>query len=796
MDSGAPSPLMAERPVASRLQLLLAFALSLAFALPFLDKPVHQDDWAYLRVAELLAENPDDILAETTTYQGGTISAGEGILHGPVWIHTLNLCIAMGGDLDTAVRLAHWISALCLALLGLSLASLAGRYGLQPLATALLVTLSPVPLVLAGNLMTDLPMLACFSASLALGVRGLERGSLRTLLAAGLVGAVAALIRYHGLAVLPMLLALPLAWPRSRFAEATPESSQPRLRARHFAPFALGLVIVAGFLARTIILKGQADAARAANALDALDDIDRTACILAALGAVGGTLLAVALGWLGAPRRLFAALCSRGVAAAFGLGALLGVGVCILAESRHGIQPVGFNLWLQRVLLVLAGIGLVLAGRTLWRGAGRVLPSAEAGGPVGFARWRENHGHLLFLFFWLGGYLVAAWVTVPFGSTRYALPALPAVVFFGALFTQRQLGARPLWIALVPMGLVGFGSAIADERAAEVYPAFAEEVATRVEADQASGEPQLGDLWVWGELDFRWYLEEHPGLAASHGGLGPQILPTASNAPRSGDRIYKSAICTPGSDGLSGVYRLHPGVVGRMRHERLRVYDDPWPVRIHNPYVAAGFYGAEGGILPFAWACAAPKDALGEPGTVPHDQIQVYRIEDSNWFLETLGQAQIEAQRIEGMGMHNPHVESFLAFDGVDLAIEMRPAIFLAFPGRITYPDVAVGPTDEALELFVAENDRANYYPGPGGIVRVRVNGEVLWERTIDARREAGDRRWFPVRVDLTPYRGQTVAISFEVSAGPWPDRPADGAGVDASKPPLTFFGFAEPRVR
>lgn len=791
MDSGAPSSLVDERPTASRLQLWLAFALSLAFALPFLDKPVHQDDWAYLRVAELLAENPDDILAETTTYQGGTISAGEGILHGPVWIHTLNACLALGGDLETAVMLAHWISALCLALLGLSIASLAGRYGLPPLAMALLVTLSPVPLVLAGNLMTDLPMLACFSASLALGVRGLERGSLRTLLAAGLVGAVAALIRYHGLAVLPMLLALPLAWPRSRFAEATASASLPRLRARHFVPFALGLVIVAGFLARTIILKGQADAGRAVNALDALDEIDRTACILAALGAVGGTLLALALGWLGAPKRLLAALRSRGIAAAFALGALLGVGVCVLAETRHGIQPVGFNLWLQRVLLVLAGIGLVLAVRTLWRGAGRELPLSSKGGPVGFARWRENHGHLLFLFFWLVGYLVAAWVTVPFGSTRYALPALPAVVLFGALFTQRHLGARPLYVALVPMALVGFGSAVADERAAEVYPAFADEVAARVAAD-----PELGDLWIWGELDFRWYLEEHPGLAGTNGGAGPQILATASNAPRSGDRIYKSAICTAGSDGLSGTYRLHPGVVGRMRHERLKVYDDPWPVRIHNPYVAAGFYGAQGGILPFAWAASAPEDALGEPGTVPHDQIQVYRIEDSNWFLESLGAAQIEAQRIEGMGMHNPHVESFLAFDGVDLGIEMRPSIFLAFPGRITYPEVAIGAADTTLELFVAENDRANYYAGPGGIVRVRVNGEVAWERTIDARREADDRRWFPVRVDLTPYQGQTVAVSFEVSEGPWPDRPADGTGVDTSKPPLTFFGFAEPRVR
>ena len=766
-----------DSPSATRWQLALAFVLSLCAAIPFLNKPVHQDDWAYLRVAELLRQAPDDILQETTIYQGGIISAGEGILHGPFWIHTLALCLGMGAN---GIYWAHWVTALCLALLGLSMASLAGRLGLPPLAVALLVVLSPVPLVLAGNLMTDLPMLAFFAAALALGLRWLERDSMWALIGAGLLGAIAALIRYHGLAVVPMLLALPLAWPRARFALRG--DVQARLKLKHFVPFVLSFVFVAGFLLRTMILKGQADAGRAVNALDALEGIDRTACWLAAAAAMGGTLLSMSLGWLAAPRKLVQVFRERGGLVALGLGLGLGITACVVAESRHATHPIGLNLALQRTLLVLFGIGLMLAMRSLWQGQQRVLPE----GLRGFARWRENHGEFLFLMFWLIGYLVAAWMTVPFGSTRYALPAMPAVVLFAALFAKRHLGQRTLWAAVLPMGLIGMGSAVADLRAAEVYPRFAQEMAEIKAAD-----PTIGDLWIWGELDFRWYLEEEPGLQSANQGRPPQILPVTSNAPKAGDRVFKSAVCTAGSDGLSGAYRLNPLLVQRMKSEGIRVYEDDWPIRVHDSYVSAGFYGAKGGILPFAFAHAAPAEVLGLEGTVPLDRIQSYKIDDANFFLSNFHLAQIETTTEKSLPSGNIHVEPFLVSHGVELGIEQKPAILIVFPGRATYPDIAVPANAQTLELFVAENDRTAYVDGPGGIVRVRINGSVKWEATIDSRRNAEERKWFPVSIDLTEYQGQSIAIAFEVEVGPWP-----GAPAVLPSPPLTCFGFAEPVIR
>lgn len=758
----------------SRMQLVLAFVLSLACALPFVDKPVHQDDWAYLRVAELLADHPDDLLEQKTIYQGMETTAAQGILHGPVWIYVLRACqVVSGGD---GVLLAHWLSALCLALVGLSMASLAGRLGLPPVATALLVVVSPVPLVLAGNVMTDMPMLALFCVSIALAVRGIERGSLLALVLAGVAGAFCGLTRLHGLAVLPMLLALPLAWPRWRFAEAGPGGALPRLGVRHFAGFFVGVVIVAVHHVRTFVLSEQTEAIRAAGALSELD-IDRTTSALAAAAAMGGTWLAFALGWLAAPRALLAGLRRRGALVALGLGLVVGIGLAVVAEGRHSVQPVGLNLGLQRALFLLAGVGGLFALRSLWRGAGREVP----GGLSRFGTWRENHGQLLFFFFWLAGFLFTAWVAVPFGSTRYALPAIPAVVLFAALATRDLVGPRGLFAALVPTALVGFGSAIADERAAEVYPELAREVAEQQE--------ELGDIWIWGELDFRWYLEEEPALAEANNGGRPKILSRWNNRPAAGDHIFKSAICTAGSDGLSGTYKLAPKLVTRMRNAGGRTFSDDWPLRVHNPYVSAGFYGAEGGLLPFAFAGSAEEKALGENGLVPHDIVTVFRIEDANWFLTNFERALLESAAPRILAQGNIHIKSFLPYNGVELSLAERPAVFLAFPGRVTWNAVDVAADATELEVFVAEHNLAMYpgYEGPGGIARIRIAGKIAWERSIDARRVEEDRAWITASVDMTPYQGQVVDISFEVSAA----GPAVGEG-----PPKTFFGFADPVLR
>ncbi|MHC4378235.1 MAG: hypothetical protein ACYS26_16665, partial [Planctomycetota bacterium] len=159
------------RSGATRLQLILAGLLCFAAVIPFLGKAMHQDDWAYVVVAQLMLEHGTEVLGIEGYYQGNVQRVGEGVLHGPVWL--VCLAIAQLSIFGEAWELiAHLFSAGFLALLGVSVASLAGRVGAPPVATALALCLGPAPLVQAGWLMTDLPMVAPFAASIALAERG------------------------------------------------------------------------------------------------------------------------------------------------------------------------------------------------------------------------------------------------------------------------------------------------------------------------------------------------------------------------------------------------------------------------------------------------------------------------------------------------------------------------------------------------------------------------------------------------------------------------------------------------
>lgn len=779
------------------LELVLAFMISVCAVLPFLGKAVHQDDWAYLRVAELIRDDPSNVLEQTTLYQGTIVTAGQGVLHGPVWMHTLAFALGFGESGELVARL---LAALCLGLLAVSMASLAARFGAPPLQVALLVCLSATPLTLAGTLMTDLPMLALFSASLALAVRGIEgrdgKVDKAALLFAGLFAAAASLTRYHGLAILPMLFTLPLLWPRTRFAGAghhSLQSSDLKAATRSsfrlgFLPFTIGLALVAAYLASTFLSSGQADSNRAVEALTEIADIDRAACLLAMLAALGGSLLGILVVCLGAPKTL-TRLLTRGDALTrvlFIAGLCLGAAASVWAEVRPAVSPVGINLWLQRVLLVLGTASLLAATRVLFSFAAKFVGRVKSSQTASEA---EAVGRETWLFAWLIGFAFAAVVTVPFGSTRYVLPALPALILFAALFVNRRFSSRLGWLAIAPTALIGFGSAVADLHAANVYPEFAEAVAARRSASTEPNTIQAGRLFIWGELGFRWYLEEESQLAES--GSTPSILSRASNEPTTGDHIFKSALCTASADGLSGAYLLNPALVQRMKNESVVAFEDPWPIRIHNPYVGAGFYGAAGGILPFAWASASTDDSLAPGATVPHDRIQTWAITGENEFLASMNRARIEPTTEKTIAGGNIQVESFLVSHGVELGIEQKTAISMVYPGRVTWEGVPVPVNASALELFVAEHDRVAFIPGPGAVIRVRVNGETLFETTIDSRRNESHRRWFPVHVDLAQFAGRTVAITFEAEGGPWPDKPAESQG-----PSPISVGFAEARIR
>ena len=364
---------------------------------------------------------------------------------------------------------------------------------------------------------------------------------------------------------------------------------------------------------------------------------------------------------------------------------------------------------------------------------------------------------------------------MPFGSTRYVLPAFPGLFLLAGAFASSGLPARASWIALLASGLLGLGATVADDHAARISPRLATTVAQR---EAPGGEWSSGRTWIWGDLGFRWYLEELAGL---------EVLATASTEPRPGDRILKSMILSTSSpdDGSSGRYRLHPEVVRRMRAGEIIDFPDPWPVRIHNSHAGAGFYGHDGGFLPFAWSRRL------------HDRVQVWWVEGGNPFLTSVDPARAETTDVPGDGPDDPPlagsaaVERFSVFlpdagapqpPGID--VSDRVGLRFKFPGRYTWRDVTVPPRAK-LEVLVGEHGSLSAYsiPGPGSLFRVLVDGQVRGERTVDTR--GGDPPgWYLLSVDLSDLAGRRVDLTFELA--PAPGRPADR--------PLVLGAFAEPR--
>lgn len=727
--TGAP-----RRPAATARELLLAGLVAFAAALPFAGKAVHQDDWAYLATAPGYLAEPGTWLAQETLYQGKPITAAQGVLHGPVWLLLLAVGLRLG---DGGVLLPHLFMAAFLALLAASAASLAARLRAPPVLAGLALALSPGPLVMAGSVMTDLPMTALFTAAVALAASGLERGSAARLVAAGLVGSAAALTRYYGLAVVPLLLAMPFLWGP--------------LRARSFLPAGVAAAGVGAFILWSLRATGQVDSERAREMLLAAAEIDRSKCLLAAVAALGGGGVGYALAALSAPRRLVAALAADRVRAALAAAGLAGgFGLALLAAKvPPELRPEGASALLQAAAFLAGGLGLAAALSPWLRLAG------------GVTGWRARSGAAALVGLWLLGYLVAAWVAVPFGATRYALPAMPPFFLLAARCAAAWLPARGPRIAAAGCALAGLCAAAADFRAAEVHRTFAREVAQR---RAPGGDLAGGDLWVWGELGFRYYLER---LA------GARPLPGDSDAPRPGDRVLKSSVCTATrDDGWSGTYALDRRLLLRMRSASLELARDPWPVRVHSMEAHAGFYHVDAGFLPLAFS------------TAPHDRLQVWTVGEQNPFLDGFDGARVESAAPERRDGGNVQVEPLF----VRPDLEPRPAITFLHPGRATFSGVRV-PERAELVALVGESARTwlEGAPGPPARLSISVDGVEVAAVVLDARREEAHRTWTELRADLAAFAGRDVEVALAVEAVGEP--PADGSA------PVVFTGFADLRI-
>jgi hypothetical protein len=429
--------------------------------------------------------------------------------------------------------------------------SLARRFTQHGLGATLLLISSPIFMLSAQGLMTDMPTLALSLAGLALVIGGVDREEGWRVLLGGAFLGLAAVTRYAALVSVLVVLAYGAA----------------RGRLRRTLPAWIGLGIVFGlWAAQNLACNGQLHILASAphyrrfyegKSFDWVGLVKKT---LADVGGLGGTAFAAA--WLlypaGAGRR----------AVAFGAGVWAAAMVFVL-------RPAGMErLDLYTTLDVIAvagcfGCGLALLCEVAWRGPEPASIPASGAGP-----WSDR----TFLVVWLVVALAGALLLLPFGTARYMLPVLPPLWLLWVRRAESAFGngrMRRLVLALaVGQGcLLGGLMALADAEFAGRY----REVAGSLRANHPGK-----TLWFVGEWGFRYYM----------GTAGGRYLRSDDDSPRPGDLIVRPSI--------AGMHEMSAAVRGRVVRLQEIALQSRWPIRLMSFDAKAGYYSHHWGYLPWA----------------------------------------------------------------------------------------------------------------------------------------------------------------------------------------------------
>lgn len=405
--------------------------------LPFLGRPPHVDDPNFLALARgavLDPWRPHDVVIN---WQGSSERAFDVLSNPP------GVAWWLAPVVDAPLPAQHlWMLAwLPLALWGAH--RLGRRFSGDGEGAVLLTLTSPVVLLACCSLTPDLPLLACTLAGVGGFVDATDRGDRARATTWALVAGLAALFRYSGLALVPLLLLYPQT-RRRNVAAMVPAAASA-------LPIALlCLHDLHAWGAVHILAMGRFQAV----SLGSWDLFHKAVAAVAMVGAAG--LLPV----------LAAATFRRSLPGAVA-GLLLGLVAASLAD-----QPADATL---ATTLATAAGGAVLAP---------TLPGRRA---------TPDH---LFLAAWTWGGLLFL-LTLRFMAARYWLPFLIPVALV-ALQALRTRGSRRLLAAAVALqAVVALGMAVDDDAQARAQVALATTVTHRFPASDEASPPRFAGHWGW-----------------------------------------------------------------------------------------------------------------------------------------------------------------------------------------------------------------------------------------------------------------------------------------------------------
>lgn len=560
-------------PYRTAAQLLIIIACALAITLPFAGQAFSLDGPLMIEYARTQAEAPLQQHVEDLDYLG---------IHYDRYVNThprflslyLSLVLRVTGELSevpvhVALTVFPVIGAIGMYYLG-------RRFRVSGLAAALLFLAAPPVMVSSHLEMVDLPGTALWVAAIALFIYGVDRRSPVLLTLAGLGFILTMFTFYQGLSALA-LAALYLALNR-------------RFSIRLLLPIVLPVLL---FLAYSLYMRSAYGhlprfSYREGFLLGAGDIIDRARGVLVYAGAIFFPLVAV----VGFARQWRAAL--------------VWAAATVVTLAWSGVRYAMGELDAGSLLLLAAlfPAGLTVAYAILDAGLGSLL---------GRGRGTRDSRDRVFISAWFLGVFLYCVLLMPYASSRYFLPAVPAAVLMLLVLGRGLLAGRRavrLSLAAAAVGLsllMAIPLGIAYMRAAN----SARDAVALVE-ERHAGFP--GRVWYNGDFGFSYYMRRAgydmmPGIA--HARYSDTGTRRPAENPVPGDLIVTSALNVP--------WLPFSEVMQRLRLEDTHYLYGDFPVTIASLEKQATWTGGPGVMLPFAF------------DSEPVETITVWRVADDPW---------------------------------------------------------------------------------------------------------------------------------------------------------------------
>lgn len=523
-----------------------------ATAIPFLQQPFHMDDAFYMEMARNALQKP--------LYPNDTAYVFEGKLypdmgshgHPPFQAYFLALLQLTFGEGPGKEWKYHAVALVFPLTAVIAFYLLCANFLRKPFRAALLLAFSPLLMVMQHNLMTDVPLLAFWLASVASFIRATETGSRTAYVASSAFQAAAMFTSYQALALTPLLGFYHL---------------RKRKRAAGWAALLLPVVLLAGWFSASCLHYGRFLLTKTAAFVYA-----NNAWFLSKLVVKAAAILQYQ-GWLIVfPIIIFFIFArSRTGFLAIVAGLILSCAALVAAPQ--------YSAWNKFLLVIGVVGGAVLVVNMTWQAYAAIAGLKRTAS----AKTINSQFHCL----WYFGVMAYCLLMFTVGSARYILPLVPPVLILICRHLENTSDSRRapslfrsaavLYITAALTGALGLALSHADLEFAAIYPRAARDFA-RVAGRMES--------YFGGEWGFKYYFNQ----------AGAKLLSPKTGSLPGGSWVVRPRLALP--------YQLDKNTLEMIVPVQEPKFALANPLRLLDDASPAGFYSTYFGKLPFSFSMA------------------------------------------------------------------------------------------------------------------------------------------------------------------------------------------------